>query len=391
MASNTFITKLSEECTKCKDFSDRNAIKTLHTKWKTLGIYDGIKLLTIEIVMDQKLFPMALSFWCSATNTMVLPLGPSLLDISAILGTSLSSLLVDTILLGYQFDLELKSLFDEQRECREAEREFQERCMKLHLRPNVPETYSTSTFDAVKKIFGNRPKKASAPKSKEASQVGCSIKRADTAATVAAKKKPAPPKKTATVESLAAFLTPMAATTVASTKELQNPQMDQATQVQPTFPVVVEPIDAPLVEGPAIPGPVVTPTIGSITATSVVETASQVNPSVAEANTGHETTPIHPQDQNLGILPQKCLNDLAAGGLLSTKSVVHISNILEQTRQYFTTFERALRAKDDLKAAKITHEASRLEVEAIKAKKTLLANLDHQIVKLQHQIAELQR
>ncbi|KAM1654996.1 hypothetical protein PS1_007207 [Malus domestica] len=90
--------------------------KFFSKEWKTLGIYDAIKLLTVEIVMDQELFTVALSFWCSATNTMVLPLGPigsTVLYISAILGTSPSGLPVDTILPGYQFNLDLKSLFDD--------------------------------------------------------------------------------------------------------------------------------------------------------------------------------------------------------------------------------------------------------------------------------------
>ena len=73
----------------------------------------------------------------------------------------------------------------------------------------------------------------------------------------------------------------------------------------------------------------------------------------------------------------ECLNAFAASGLLSIENVIHLSNILERTRQFFTTFERAIRAEDNLKAAKTAHEASRPEVEAIKAKKTQLANFDH--------------
>lgn len=36
----------------------------------------------------------------------------------------------------------------------------------------------------------------------------------------------------------------------------------------------------------------------------------------------------------------ECLNDLTTGGLLSTENVIHLSKVLERTRQYFTTFER---------------------------------------------------
>ena len=45
-------------------------------EWRALGIYDAIRLSTIEIAMDKELLMAALSFWCSATNTMILPLGP---------------------------------------------------------------------------------------------------------------------------------------------------------------------------------------------------------------------------------------------------------------------------------------------------------------------------
>ncbi|KAB2603111.1 F-box protein [Pyrus ussuriensis x Pyrus communis] len=85
-------------------------------EWKTLGIFDAIKLSTFEINMDRELLTAALSFWCSATNTMVLPfgpIGPTMLDITAILGTSHFGLLIDTNLSRYQFDLDLKAVFDD--------------------------------------------------------------------------------------------------------------------------------------------------------------------------------------------------------------------------------------------------------------------------------------
>ena len=61
-------------------------------RWKALGIYDVIWLSTVEIAMDKELLMAALSLWCSATNIMVLPFGPAdptVLDVTAILGTPL--------------------------------------------------------------------------------------------------------------------------------------------------------------------------------------------------------------------------------------------------------------------------------------------------------------
>ncbi|KAB2608823.1 hypothetical protein D8674_011991 [Pyrus ussuriensis x Pyrus communis] len=394
MTSNIFITKLSEECTKCKDFIGRNAIKTLRfEEWKSLGTYDAIKLSTVEIVMDRELLMEPLSFWCSATNTMVLPLGPISLivhDISAIFGTCPSGFPVDTVLPGYQFDLDLKSLFD--------------KCVKFCLRPNVLETHSARTFvdwwDAyiqeffdtpveyvIKKLFGDRPRKTPTPKSKKAAQADHPIKRVDAATTATAKKKPAPPKKAATIQIPVASPTPMVATFVprlfltflslflALAKGLQNPPLDHATNVYPTLPGIVKPIVAPLVEGFAAPRVVVSPIVGPSVATmgeaaTLAEKNLPPNPKkksivVVEEETkvGHEAvplveteamadTPIHPQDQNL-----ECLNDLASDGLLSNECVVHLSTVVERTRQYFIVFEKDLQAEDDLKAAMVTHKA----------------------------------
>ena len=67
--------------------------------------------------MDEERLMAALSFWCSATNTMVLPLGllcPTVLDISAILETSSSGLPIDAALFGCSSNLDLKALFDAQ-------------------------------------------------------------------------------------------------------------------------------------------------------------------------------------------------------------------------------------------------------------------------------------
>ncbi|KAB2607144.1 proline-rich protein 12-like [Pyrus ussuriensis x Pyrus communis] len=185
----SFISKLSEEINKCKDFIDRNTIKTVRfeddmaashqilgpifkdavpscitdllkeqcltpllqgldwskwslarpqgawpstttawaawvdrmrsffgEEWKALGIYDAIMLSTMEITMDKELLMAALTLWCSATNTMILPfgpLGPTVLDVSAILGTSPSGLPIDAALSGCPSSLDLKALFDE--------------------------------------------------------------------------------------------------------------------------------------------------------------------------------------------------------------------------------------------------------------------------------------
>lgn len=58
----------------------------------------------------------ALSFKCSATNTMIFPLdliAPTILDITIILGTSPSSLPIHIALFRYEFNLDLKTVFDE--------------------------------------------------------------------------------------------------------------------------------------------------------------------------------------------------------------------------------------------------------------------------------------
>ena len=65
--------------------------------------------------MDRELLMAALSFWCSATNTMVLPLGPigpTILDVSAILGTSPSGISIDASIFGCSSSIDLKALFE---------------------------------------------------------------------------------------------------------------------------------------------------------------------------------------------------------------------------------------------------------------------------------------
>ncbi|KAM2044231.1 hypothetical protein ACFX1T_008582 [Malus domestica] len=91
--------------------------KFFDKEWEAFGIHDAIKLSTMEIAMDKKLLMVALSFWCLATNTMILPFGPitpTILDISAILGTSPSGIPVDVTIFGCRSNLDLKALFDEQ-------------------------------------------------------------------------------------------------------------------------------------------------------------------------------------------------------------------------------------------------------------------------------------
>ncbi|KAM1502910.1 hypothetical protein ACFXTO_028203 [Malus domestica] len=90
--------------------------KFFSKEWKILGIYDAIKLSTIEISMDEELLMAALGFWCSATNTMVLPLGPislTILNVSAIFRTFPSGLSIDVYLSRCPSNLDLKILFDE--------------------------------------------------------------------------------------------------------------------------------------------------------------------------------------------------------------------------------------------------------------------------------------
>lgn len=71
----------------------------------------------------------------------------------------------------------------------------------------------------------------------------------------------------------------------------------------------------------------------------------------------------------------ECLNDLAVNDLLNNETVTHMSSILERTREYFDFFEKALRAKDDFKVARVAEKAFHPKVKAIKVKKEQLANI----------------
>ncbi|KAM1891444.1 hypothetical protein ACFX14_034728 [Malus domestica] len=89
--------------------------KIFGEQWKALGIYDAIHFSSMEVILDKELLLAALCFWCSATNTMVIPLGPigpTILDITAILGTSPTGIPVDAALSGYPSNLDLKALFN---------------------------------------------------------------------------------------------------------------------------------------------------------------------------------------------------------------------------------------------------------------------------------------
>ena len=79
----------------------------------------------------------------------------------------------------------------------------------------------------------------------------------------------------------------------------------------------------------------------------------------------------------------ECLNDLAVEGQLSTEAIDRASSTLERTREFFGIFEKALRAEDDLKAASGALEALRPKIDAMKAKKDTLIDLDRQIAELQ--------
>ncbi|KAM1591617.1 hypothetical protein ACFX1Z_035217 [Malus domestica] len=86
-------------------------------QWKVLGIYNAIHLSSMEVILDKELLLATLCFWCSATNTMVLPLGPigpTILDLTAILGTSPTGIPVDAALSGYPSNLNLRTFFDKQ-------------------------------------------------------------------------------------------------------------------------------------------------------------------------------------------------------------------------------------------------------------------------------------
>ena len=81
----------------------------------------------------------------------------------------------------------------------------------------------------------------------------------------------------------------------------------------------------------------------------------------------------------------ECLNNLAADGLVSNESVLHLTTILELTQLYFDIFEKALQANEELIVATAAQEAILPKLEAIKAKKEKMEDLDRQITGLQSQ------
>ena len=108
-------------------------------EWKALGIYDVIKLSTVETVMGREFLMATLSFWCSATKTMVLPPGPiglTILDVSAILGTSPSGFPIDAALFGCSSNVDLKALFEARAVetlSRDSQEPSKEEVQKLHI------------------------------------------------------------------------------------------------------------------------------------------------------------------------------------------------------------------------------------------------------------------
>ncbi|KAM1366951.1 hypothetical protein ACFX2I_000449 [Malus domestica] len=90
--------------------------KIFGEQWKALGIYDVIRLSSMELIVDKELLMTASSLWCSVTNIMVLPfgpIGPTILDITAILGTSSFGIPVDATLSRYPSTIDLKALFND--------------------------------------------------------------------------------------------------------------------------------------------------------------------------------------------------------------------------------------------------------------------------------------
>ncbi|KAM0986374.1 hypothetical protein ACFX2C_013554 [Malus domestica] len=100
----------------------------------------------MELVVDKELLMAASSFWCAATNTMVLPLGPigpTILDITAILGTSPFGIPIDVTLSGYPSAIDLKALFNDRaietlsREGQEPSKEEVQKLYKNFLNYNT--------------------------------------------------------------------------------------------------------------------------------------------------------------------------------------------------------------------------------------------------------------
>ncbi|KAM2322441.1 hypothetical protein ACFXTH_019109 [Malus domestica] len=71
-------------------------------QWKALGIYNAIHLSSMEVVLDKELLLAALCFWYS----------PTILEITAILRTSPTGILIDAALSRYSSNLDLKVFFD---------------------------------------------------------------------------------------------------------------------------------------------------------------------------------------------------------------------------------------------------------------------------------------
>ncbi|KAM1353002.1 hypothetical protein ACFX2H_032533 [Malus domestica] len=68
---------------------------------------------------------------------------------------------------------------------------------------------------------------------------------------------------------------------------------------------------------------------------------------------------------------------------MSAEAVVQASSTLERVRESFSIFENVLRADDDLKTALAVQETLRPKIDALKVKGEALADLDHQMAKLE--------
>ena len=105
MAVNAFITKLVEECNRCEDITDLNTIKTIWFEDEPNASHQtpGARNCCIK----------PLVFGHQHDGSPLGPLGPTVLDITAILGTSPIGLSVDAAFAEYDFDLDLKTIFEE--------------------------------------------------------------------------------------------------------------------------------------------------------------------------------------------------------------------------------------------------------------------------------------
>ncbi|KAM2916751.1 hypothetical protein FF1_045628 [Malus domestica] len=77
-----------------------------------------------------------------------------------------------------------------------------------------------------------------------------------------------------------------------------------------------------------------------------------------------------------------CLNDLGADGHLSGEAIVQVSSTLERVQEAFSIFQNAMKAEQDLQAARAIQDTLRPKIDALKAKGEALAELDRQMAEL---------